>query len=141
VSEIEYKYDRRSGKHVLIEINPRFWDQHGLGVAAGVNLARCMFLDVTTGELPQQHQSAASFTWVADDGLVTSLVSSFRGKSYRAADFRRALQGRTVPAVLDAKDLRPAASLSAELLRHGASALWQRLSGMFSRRHVSPVNP
>jgi predicted ATP-grasp superfamily ATP-dependent carboligase len=126
VSEIEYKYDRRTGRYVLIEMNPRFWDQHCVGAAAGVNLAQCVYIEHTTGEVPEQIQSSTTVTWLADDGLLTSLVSSLRHKTHRPIDFLQALSGRSLPAVFDWKDMRPAFSLAAQLARDAVSGAKQR---------------
>jgi D-aspartate ligase len=38
IAEVEFKRDPASGHHVLIEVNPRHWDQHQLGTMVGVNL-------------------------------------------------------------------------------------------------------
>jgi predicted ATP-grasp superfamily ATP-dependent carboligase len=46
ISEIEYKRDTRDGTLNLIEINPRHWDQHGLGTAVGVNLSEAACRDM-----------------------------------------------------------------------------------------------
>lgn len=133
VSEIEYKYDRRTDKYVLIEMNPRFWDQHGLGAAAGVNLARCLFLDLTTGQMPEQRQDPQPLTWIAEDGFVVSFLDSLKNKSYPLADFLHALKGRTTVAVFDRRDWRPAVTLASQLVRNAGNGLWQRITAMTSK--------
>jgi predicted ATP-grasp superfamily ATP-dependent carboligase len=133
VSEIEYKYDVRNGNCVLIEMNPRFWDQHGLGTAAGVNLAKCLFLDVTKGVVPEQHQVAEAITWIAEDGYLVSFFSNLRTGRYPAGDFLRALRGRTMLAVFDPRDWRPAASLAVQLLGDNAKRVWKRVAAPVSR--------
>ena len=127
VSEIEYKYDRRNGNHVLIEMNPRFWDQHGLGGAVGVNLAQCLFLDLTEGRIPEQCQEPESVTWIAEDGYLLSLLSNLKSGAYPPGDFLRALKGRTAFAVFERKDWRPAAVLATRLIRDIARNVCQRI--------------
>jgi D-aspartate ligase len=45
LAEVEFKHDRASGRFVLIEVNPRHWDQHELGRLVGVNLTRIAYED------------------------------------------------------------------------------------------------
>jgi len=127
VSEIEYKYDRRSDSYALIEMNPRFWDQHGLGTAAGVNLAKCLFLDLTKGRAPEQFQNPEPVTWIAEEGYLVSFFSNLKDRSYPVGDFFRALKGRTTLAVFARGDWHPAVSMAARLIREIAKELWARL--------------
>jgi len=47
IAEIEYKYDGNSKKYYLIEINPRLWDQHELGLSVGINLSEIAYREIT----------------------------------------------------------------------------------------------
>jgi predicted ATP-grasp superfamily ATP-dependent carboligase len=38
IAEVEFKRDAASSRYVLIEVNPRHWDQHELGTLVGINL-------------------------------------------------------------------------------------------------------
>ena len=116
VSEIEYKYDLRTDKYVLIEINPRFWDQHRLGAAAGVNLAQCLFLDYTRGHMPDQFQHQKPITWIAEDGFFEAFLNNIKTRSYPINCFIRALRGHISLAVFEWRDWRPAASLFTRLI-------------------------
>ena len=133
VSEIEYKHDRRNGNYVLIEMNPRFWDQHGVGAAAGVNLAQCLFLDVTGGPVPEQSQNPGRITWIAEDGYVVSFLSNLKTGSYPVGDYFRALKGRTTLAVFERRDWHPAVSLAARLIRDIAKDICCRVAAIASR--------
>ena len=133
VSEIEYKLDRRNGNYVLIEMNPRFWDQHGLGAVAGVNLAECLFLDRTQGYIPEQQQNAKPITWIAEDSYLRSFLSNFKARSYPVSDFVRALRGETTLAVCERGDWRPAISLAMRFVRDVASVLFQRAAASTRR--------
>jgi predicted ATP-grasp superfamily ATP-dependent carboligase len=134
VSEIEYKYDRRNGNYVLIEMNPRFWDQHGLGAATGVNLAECLFLDLTKGHVPEQHQNPEPLTWIAEDGYLVSFLSNLKTRCYPVGDFFRALKGQTTLAVFERGDWHPAGSLAARLIRDIAKDVCHRVAATVSRR-------
>lgn len=133
ISELEYKFDPRSKEYVLIEMNPRFWDQHALGVAAGVNLAQCAYLDLTGGRLPEQQQSMEPVTWIAEDGYAMSFLRNLRTRSYPVSDFLAALKGRRALAVYEGGDARPAITVTREFARDVSKLVWGRV-----RRPASP---
>jgi predicted ATP-grasp superfamily ATP-dependent carboligase len=128
VSELEYKHDRRTGKYVLIEMNPRFWDQHGVGASVGVNLAECVYLDMTHGYVPDQHQSAEPFTWIAEDGYLMSFLLNLKTRACPVREFAAALKGRTRLAVFEPRDWRPGAVVATEFVQDVARMLWRRSS-------------
>jgi D-aspartate ligase len=126
VSELEYKHDRRTGRYVLIEMNPRFWDQHGVGASVGVNLAECVYLDVTQRYVPEQHQSQEPFTWIAEDGYLMSFLLNLKTRAYPVSEFTAALKGRTSFAVFEPRDWRPGAVVAREFIQDVARMLWRR---------------
>lgn len=78
VSEIEYKRDRRSGEYFLIEINPRFWDQHRLSTCIGLNLPMLVYNDLSGLKMTCSVQGYQPYTWIAEDGLLYLLASNVR---------------------------------------------------------------
>jgi D-aspartate ligase len=124
VSELEYKHDRRNGRYVLIEMNPRFWDQHGLGAAVGVNLAQCVYMDVTQGYVPDQRQNPEPFTWIAEDSYLMSFLLNLKTGAYPAREFLAALKGRTTLAVFERRDWHPAASVAKQFIRDVRRMIW-----------------
>jgi predicted ATP-grasp superfamily ATP-dependent carboligase len=130
VSELEYKLDRRNGRYVLIEMNPRFWDQHGVGAAVGVNLAQCAYLDLTRGALPEQRQDPEPYTWIAEDAYLMSFLLNLRTRAYSLKDFAAALTGRTALAVFERDDWHPAASVAKEFARDVGRMIRYRTPGL-----------
>jgi predicted ATP-grasp superfamily ATP-dependent carboligase len=130
VSELEYKLDRRNGRYVLIEMNPRFWDQHGVGAAVGVNLAQCAYLDFTRGELPDQRQGPEPCTWIAEDAYLMSFLLNLRTRAYSVKDFAGTLTGRTALAVFQRGDWHPAASVAKEFARDIGRMIRYRTPGL-----------
>jgi predicted ATP-grasp superfamily ATP-dependent carboligase len=133
VSEIEYKYDERSRRYVLIEINPRHWDQHALGIACGVNLSRAAYLDALGHAVPEETQRPQPVTWIAEDGYLLSLLSNLRKPAYPFSDYVRAVFSRKAFAVFDRKDMRPTASLVKEIMREVARHIGWRISILRTR--------
>jgi len=74
ISEIEYKKDSRDGRLYLIEVNPRHWDQHGLGCAVGVNLTEALYRDITGQPRRPMAQSNRSARWIAERDYVSHVA-------------------------------------------------------------------
>lgn len=130
-AEIEYKLDRRSGQYKLIEINTRFWDQHALGAACGADLARALIDDVVLGRPQRREADGRTATWIAEDGLLVSLIESARKRTRPRTPGRGVWRGSRVLALWSWKDPRPALRVAGGLLRRlatgGARALRRRM--------------
>lgn len=115
-AEIEYKFDNRSGQYKLIEINTRFWDQHALGAACGADLARALVDDVVLGRPARREADGKEVTWIAEDGLLVSLVESAANRAAEQTPVRSVWRGRKVFALWSWKDPRPALRVFVALL-------------------------
>ena len=51
VAMFEFRVDRRTGDHVLLEVNPRFWGSLPLAVSAGADFPAMLFQLLTTGRI------------------------------------------------------------------------------------------
>lgn len=80
LAEIEFKYERTSGRHFLIEVNPRHWDQHELGNLVGVNLTWIAYQDLV-GRAPEPcapaYRRGRKYKWVAERELLASVAQTF----------------------------------------------------------------
>jgi len=106
ISEIEYKLDERDGQLYLIEINPRHWDQHGLGTAVGVNLSEALYRDMTNQPRRPMKQADARQLWIAEAEYARHLARCLLGR----ATLRDATLMFGAPrrwSVFDWGDLRP----------------------------------
>jgi D-aspartate ligase len=77
LAEIEFKFDQRSGRLYLIEVNPRHWDQHELGTLVGVNLSWIAYRDIAgMGVAPSMpaYPSGAAYRWIAERELIQGAV-------------------------------------------------------------------
>jgi len=106
ISEIEYKEDDRDGTLYLIEVNPRHWDQHGLGSSVGVNLSEALYRDATGQSQRPMRQSGERKLWIAEIEYARHLARCLIGR----APWRDALVGLGAPrvgATLEWGDLGP----------------------------------
>jgi len=101
LAEIEFKFDKGSGRFFLIEVNPRHWDQHELGALAGVNLSWIAYRDIVgmhvAPSLPA-YPSGAGSRWIAEreliEGTARKLIrelAACRGTKARVARSVKAL--------------------------------------------------
>lgn len=106
ISEIEYKRDSRNGRLYLIEINPRHWDQHGLGTAVGVNLTEVLYRDLTSQTVRPMTQQPRPVRWIAETDYARHLVRCLLGKA-PLADMSLALGAQRTWSLYDSEDRAP----------------------------------
>jgi D-aspartate ligase len=127
ISEIEFKRDARTGKIALIEVNPRHWDQHAVGAAAGVNLSRALYADFIGDPVPEMHQSAEMVSWIAEEGYLLGLADVLRGHNYPLAGYLGALRGRRSWATLSLRDPQPGTRMVRRVATEYARGVYNRL--------------
>jgi D-aspartate ligase len=74
IAEVEFKWDTVSGGYKLIEVNPRPWDHHGLGRAAGVDLIYVAYCDRAGLAMPAVGSGEAGHKWIAEDIFLMAAV-------------------------------------------------------------------
>ena len=112
IAEVEFKRDPANGIYHLIEINPRFWDQHRLGAVCGVNLSYMAYRDLTGHGLSPVCGQEEGIYWVSARGLFRCLAGALfkrRTTSGLSVLWRLALGGKEW-AVFSWDDPRPALS-------------------------------
>jgi predicted ATP-grasp superfamily ATP-dependent carboligase len=78
-AEVEFKRHAPSGEYRLIEVNPRHWDQHALGLTCGVNLAWIAYRDHVLGDRVEPvSPDGRRGSWVSGSGLLGSLKEDLR---------------------------------------------------------------
>ena len=109
VSEIEYKQDPQTGNYYLIEINPRFWDQHTLSESFGINLPLIVYYDLLGKGAPFSYCSKElqETSWIAEDTFVQYCLSNLVIKGFKLKTIRQILHGTKRYAIWDAKDPLP----------------------------------
>jgi len=63
LAEVEFKFDSRDGKYKLLEVNPRTWGWHSIGLRAGVNFPLIQFRDML-GEEVEINSFRRGIRWV-----------------------------------------------------------------------------
>jgi predicted ATP-grasp superfamily ATP-dependent carboligase len=107
ISEIEYKRDFRTGKYHLIEINPRFWDQHSLSMDIGLNLPLVVYYNLTEGIFKFSHCELQQTIWIAEDSFALSLVNNLFGNPRQFLRMLTEVPGKKSYAIWSSKDPVP----------------------------------
>lgn len=107
VSEIEYKKDSLSNQHVLIEMNPRFWDQHKLSNSFGVNLPLLVYNEEVGSSQPSHDHIFFKSTWIAEDRFLQIVVDRILTKPRDILTLFREIKGHKTFALWDIRDPMP----------------------------------
>ena len=128
LAEVEFKYDRKAQTYFLIEVNPRHWDQHELGLLVGVNLTHIAYSDMiraSTVKAQPVYRQGRKYKWVAERELLYAMARDF-GNQVRLirpvkgllrallaatvntiADMRTTLRGQRILGILRMRDPHP----------------------------------
>jgi predicted ATP-grasp superfamily ATP-dependent carboligase len=145
IAEVEYKFDPIKREFLLLEVNPRHWDQHELGLLAGVNISRIAY-ECALGNRPAPQvptYQADPGRWVAEGELAWATLQRARRAFARTAAPEGALGGvlrewwsclarRTVFSVCRLDDPRPGIFLWSEMLGRMGRAIMARLGSWAS---------
>lgn len=137
IAEVEYKWDAATGEYKLIEINPRPWDQHRLGNAAGVDLMYVAYCELAGLPLPQLGQPVPGHKWIAEDSFATTAIRSLFGTGPNTRTLFGLARGNRIYGIWWGKDPLPALvywiTFIPKLTVAGFRAVWSafksRLSG------------
>lgn len=136
IAEVEFKWDSRCGEYVLIEINPRPWDQHSLGKACGIDLIHIAYCDLAGQPLPAIPQQTSGHKWIADDAFSYILLRSLwrRDGSFRPS--LRLARGRRTYAISSRTDPLPLLAFITRRLLPNLITTVARLSMAWTGRRV-----
>jgi len=147
IAEVEYKYHRARGTYYLIEINPRHWDQHELGMLAGVNITWLAYADMIglsqSPTLPA-YDPTTSYLWVAEPELAWDFGKIVAAEMTRPREaepkrgrlaaiseawtqVRRLLDGRKIFAYASISDPLPGLYSGWRLAKDACCVCWNRL--------------
>jgi D-aspartate ligase len=140
IAEVEFKFDRAAQAYFLIEVNPRHWDQHELGLLVGVNLTHVAYSDlvgVPPVTVSPVYRPGRKYIWVAERELTYAAAREFRNQMRASLavkglprailgaalntirDLRNVLRGQKILGILRVRDPRPGIAMCWGLLVEG----------------------
>jgi predicted ATP-grasp superfamily ATP-dependent carboligase len=105
--EIEFKHDRRTGVHKLLDINPRVWTWHTLGGRSGVDFPYLAWRLAQREAVPNVRGRAGA-RWVRLATDIPAAVGEIRRRRLSLRDYARSLSGPLEPALFAWDDPLPA---------------------------------
>lgn len=107
MAEVEYKRDSRTGKFLLIEMNTRHWDQHGLGRVSGINLSWTAYRHLTGRPVAPMRTTTTCATWIAEDSLISYILRSIYRRELQLGRLWQQLSGPRVYGIFSWRDPWP----------------------------------
>jgi predicted ATP-grasp superfamily ATP-dependent carboligase len=105
--EIEFMHDARDGRFKLIDVNPRLWTWHALGLAAGIDFAFAMWSHAV-GRLVAPRRAAPGHSWINGLRDVPAALADIVEGRLTPAAYVRQVFGASAYAVFAANDPLPA---------------------------------
>jgi predicted ATP-grasp superfamily ATP-dependent carboligase len=134
VSEIEYKRDPQSNKYILIEMNPRLWDQHSLSNSFGVNLPLVVYHDNVSNIAAVPEKRFSCSTWIAEERFLDLIFDKFLTKPATIFKLLREIKGPRTYATWDLGDPLPFfVSITNRLIKY-AKTIFRKMFRRFSTR-------
>jgi D-aspartate ligase len=141
IAEVEFKLDANTGNYKLIEVNPRPWDQHRLGAAAGADVIVSAYRDACGLSSLVVRTGGESRKWIADDVFCLALLGSLAGRGASLRKLLRVARGRRVYAIGSWRDPLPFLALVVLQLAPELIGLCGGLAGAFWRRVTRRARP
>jgi predicted ATP-grasp superfamily ATP-dependent carboligase len=109
LSEVEFKYDQRDGEYKLLEINPRTWKWHSIGLLKGINLPLLLYCDLTKQNIREKprNQKKCKLKWIdISSDLYVSIKGILKG-NVSMGEYMKSLKGKKVSGTLVRDDPLP----------------------------------
>jgi predicted ATP-grasp superfamily ATP-dependent carboligase len=105
--EIEFKLDERNGEYKLLDVNPRTWGYHSLGLRAGADFPLLLFRD-QLGQTVEPVRAVAGVTWIRLSTDLPTAVPELLAGRLRWREYFRSLWGADVEGLFERDDPLPA---------------------------------
>ena len=141
IAEVEYKRDPRSGEYVLIEINPRPWDQHRLGYDCGADLIYLAYCEQAGLPTPALEPRRLERKWIAEDAFLMAALQFLWRRDPRLRRLLQMARGKRMYGIWSRKDPLPwvyflGAHFLPGMVRSAAKAFWSSVKRKLQGRFV-----
>jgi D-aspartate ligase len=107
IAEVEYKWNAATREYQLIEINPRPWDQHRLGKAAGIDLIYLSYCEHAGLAEPGVKEQFSTRKWIAEDTFVLTSLRLLRRRDPKFRTLFRLARGKRMYGIWSVRDPLP----------------------------------
>jgi predicted ATP-grasp superfamily ATP-dependent carboligase len=146
IAEVEYKWDPVQKKYLLIEINPRPWDQHRLGNGCGVNLMYFAYAERAGLPRPEITKRVSRELWIAEDALLVTMLRWMWQRNRKLASLFGLLRGQRIYAIWSARDPLPLLVFLMRkflpgLIAAAARSVWGKLANKAQGKALAKGSP
>jgi D-aspartate ligase len=142
IAEVEYKWDAAAAAYKLIEVNPRPWDQHRLGQAAGIDLMYIAYCEHAGLPIPLPAKATTGHKWIAEDTFIYTAARLVLREPSKLRRLFHLARGKRIYAIWSARDPLPSivwmSTFISELTGAGLRALWSALRNGLLRSAALP---
>jgi D-aspartate ligase len=135
VAEVEFKWDSCRNQHLLIEVNPRPWDQHRLGHAGGIDLIHLSYCYAAGLPSPVLRKTFSEYKWIAEDVFLLALIRSFWNRDGKILKLCKSARGRRIYGIWHPSDPIPAVVGFILAVLSLAAGVWKRMTSFSGRRN------
>lgn len=111
LSQVEFKYDYRDNKYKLMEINPRYWMWHGVGIKDDLSLALVHYYhikgDIESFEKLNKEQSEKVAHIVFFFSELANIITNKPRIKFIKNFFKAIALPNKIEAIFDSKDIKP----------------------------------
>lgn len=132
IAEAEYKWDHATGQYMLIEINPRIWEQHRLGQCCGADLPYLEYRELIGLPVPPVRNQVLARKWIAEDRFLTTALKSLLSGEPGIEKLLQLARGKRIYGICDWNDPMPGIAFFTmrffpDLARSAVRRLWSAL--------------
>jgi D-aspartate ligase len=120
IVDMGYRHDARDGRYKLLDVNPRIGSTFRLFVdAAGIDVFRALYLDMTGQPPPGRAPAREGRRWVVEHHDLAEAVTAIRRREVTVRAWLASLRGVREAAWFSPGDPLPAAALAVAFARRG----------------------
>ncbi len=121
--DVDVRFDERTGRYVLLDVNPRIGGTFRAFVAVGgLDVARCAYLDLTGGAIPDEVVPDGR-GWILESHVASSMLPYRTAGWLTARSWLASFRGVEEGALLAMDDLRPALRAAGHVAARGVASL------------------
>ena len=99
-------FDERTGEYKLLDVNPRTWGYHSLGLRAGADFPLLLFRD-QLGQKVEPVRAAPGVTWVRLSTDLPTALPELLARRIRWREYFRSVRSANVEGLFEPEDPKP----------------------------------
>lgn len=141
IAEIEFKWDAATDRYMLIEINPRPWDQHSLGRVCGVDVIHLAYCEFAGAPRPVVQPAEPGHKWLAEDAFFMAALRALLTRDPQIRALFALVRGKRTYAIWSRRDIKPFVMYTLKLIPDLARTGLRRILAAIGRWVPKELHP